>query len=248
MSVGEFTGAAYDAGTLLVSPAIRRGPPAAACGMLSRVVSASTDHYAALDVAPDASQDEIRAAWRLMVVAFHPDRFRDADQRGRAEELSQRANAAWLVLGDPVQRARYDRTRSRRGRDRAPESPAAPGPQPRPRRRIPCPSCAARASADDSGGVTVALTCPACGQGFSAMLGARIVDRPRLQRRWMGLHYDMLVSTEDGELSTVPFRKLPPELALAEGELISVVFHPTSGRPVYAIAHDAELDLGWRVG
>ena len=204
-------------------------------------MSAPVDHYAALDVPPDASPEEIRAAWRLRVIAFHPDRFRDEDQRRRAEELSQRANAAWLVLGDPVQRARYDRTRNSA---RTPPRPAAPAPA---RRRVPCPACAARCEADDSGGVVVALACGACGQGFSAMLGARCIDRPRLQRRWMGLRYQMVVLTGDGELDTVSFRRLPPELALADGQLLSIVFHPTSGRPVYAVAHDEGIDLGWRV-
>jgi curved DNA-binding protein CbpA len=208
-------------------------------------VSASVDHYAALDVAPDASTDEIRAAWRLRVVAFHPDRFRDDDQRRRAQEISQRANAAWLILGDPVQRARYDRGRP----DAGGGSPGPETPEPAPvRRRVPCPSCAARSGADDSGGIVVALQCPACGQRFSAMLGARCVDRPRLQRRWMGLRYEMVVRAANGELDVVNFRKLPQELALAEGELLSIVFHPTRGRPVYAIAHDEEMDLGWRVG
>jgi hypothetical protein len=203
-------------------------------------VSAHADHYAALDVPPDASADEIRAAWRLRVVAFHPDRFRDDDQRRRAEDLSQRANAAWLVLGDPVQRARYDRTRG----DAAPAEKRA-GPE---RRRVPCPSCATRCTADDSGGVVVAMTCPACGQGFSAMLGARCVGRPHLERKWMTLTHEMVVATAGGELDVVRFRRLPQELALAEGQLLSVVFHPTTGRPVYAIAHDDDLDLGWRVG
>lgn len=236
--MGELTGAAYDARRPGVSPgaiSARSEPHPSCCGG----VSAHIDHYAALDVPPDASPDEIRAAWRLRVIAFHPDRFRDDDQRRRAEDLSQRANAAWLVLGDPVQRARYDRTR----RDPRPEEPAGPA-----RRRVPCPSCATRCTADDSGGVVVAMTCPACGQAFSAMLGARVVGRPHLERRWMTLTHEMVVATASGELDVVRFRRLPQELALAEGELLSVVFHPTTGRPVYAIAHDAELDLGWRVG
>jgi hypothetical protein len=236
--MGELTGAAYDA----ERPGVGREPTSARRGMHPSCcdgVSAHVDHYAAPDVPADASAEEIRASWRLRVVAFHPDRFRDEDQRRRAEELSQRANAAWLVLGDPVKRARYDRAR----RDGPPEEPAGPV-----RRRVPCPSCAARCSADDSGGIVVALTCPACGQAFSAMLGARVVGRPQLQRKWMTLTHEMVVATAAGELDVVRFRRLPQELALAEGELLSVVFHPTSGRPVYAIAHDPHLDLGWRVG
>lgn len=208
-------------------------------------VSASTDHYAALDVAPDASADEIRAAWRLRLVAFHPDRFRDDDQRRRAEAMSQRANAAWQVLGDPVQRARYDRLRRADGDGRA--QGAAPAPAAPPTRRVPCPSCATRRSTEDARGVVVALTCSACGQTFSALVGGRCLGRARLQRRWLGLRYEMLLRAADGTIESVSFRRLPPELAMAEGELLSVVFHPRSGRPVYAIVHDEGLDLGWRV-
>lgn len=204
-------------------------------------MSASPDHYAALDVAPDASALEVRAAWRLRLVAFHPDRFRDDDQRRRAEELTQRANAAWQVLGDPVQRARYDRLR--RSGAAQPAGPPAPTV-----RRVPCPSCASRVPVEDPGGIVVALKCPGCSQGFSALVGARVIGRAHLERRWMSLRHQMVVASARGELDAISFRKLPHELALAEGELVSVVFHPSRGRPVYAVAHGEEgLDLGWPV-
>ena len=64
------------------------------------------DHYATLDVARDADPDEVRAAWRFMMTAFHPDRFRDPEQRARAQEITKRANEAWQVLGDPARRTR----------------------------------------------------------------------------------------------------------------------------------------------
>ncbi len=208
-------------------------------------MSASTDHYAALDVAPDAPADEIRAAWRLRLVAFHPDRFRDDDQRRRAEELSQRANAAWQVLGDPAKRARYDRMRSAGdGHVVHRRAPAPPAPT---IRRLPCPSCATRCKVEDAHGGVVAIKCSGCGGTFSAMVGGRCLGRARLQRRWLGLRYEMLVRAADGDIEAISFRRLPPELAMAEGELLSVVFHPRSGRPVYAIVHDEGVDLGWRV-
>jgi hypothetical protein len=46
----------------------------------------------------------------------------------------------------------------------------------------------------------------------------------------------------------VSFRRLPKELALSEGETMSVVFHPRRARPAYAIVHGDDLDVGWRVG
>lgn len=205
-------------------------------------MSTHDDHYRTLDVAPDASDAEIRAAWRLRIVAFHPDRFRDEDQRRHAQELTQQANAAWLVLGDPVQRARYDRLRADGSRPHETNSSPAPV-----RRHVPCPSCAASCAANDTGGRLSALRCAACGQEFSAIIGAHMVDRPHLTGGWLRLGYRLLVANDDGELETLSFRRFPQELALSDGQLLSVVFHPTTGRPVYAIAHREHLNLGWRV-
>jgi curved DNA-binding protein CbpA len=205
-------------------------------------VSEGDDHYRALDVAPHATAQEIHAAWRFLLVAFHPDRFRDPGQRRRAEEITKRANAAWQVLGDPGQRRRYDRGR----RDGA---GAVPAPPPAALvRELPCPSCATRSRVPDAGGRVVRMVCPACREEFSAMIGARCVGRPRLEKRWLGLRYGALFADRDGARTSVTFRRLPPELALSEGETMSVVFHPRHARPVYGIVHGGDLDVGWRVG
>jgi curved DNA-binding protein CbpA len=201
-------------------------------------VSQHDDYYATLGVAPGADREEIQAAWRFALVAFHPDRFRDPEQRARAEEITKRANAAWQVLGDDRLRRRYDRAR-----DLIDPLPADDPPF----RELPCPSCATRCRAPDAGGRTVQLACPACGETFPAMIGARCIGRPRLERRWLGLSYEALFADESGGTRTVAFRRLPSELALSEGELFSIVFHPRRRRPVYAIVHGNALDVGWRV-
>ncbi len=203
-------------------------------------VSDHDDHYAALEVAPDAGAEEIRAAWRFLMTAFHPDRFRDPDQQERAQEITKRANAAWQVLGDPARRRRYDLRRA--APSPRPVAPAGP-----PVRSLPCPTCATRCRVPDPGGRTVDLRCPACGETFPAMIGARCIGRPRLERRWMGLRYEAVFADARGERSSVSFRRLPQELALSEGELFSIVFHPRRARPVYAIVHGDGLDMGWRV-
>jgi curved DNA-binding protein CbpA len=69
----------------------------------------STDHYQALGVLPDASPEQIRAAYLRLMREHHPDR-RPGD--AAAEALSRRANAAWDVLGDAARRASYDRLRT----------------------------------------------------------------------------------------------------------------------------------------
>lgn len=208
--------------------------------MLSGQVSDHIDHYEALDLAPGASPGEVREAWRFLLAAFHPDRFRDPDQRVRAEEITKRVNAAWQVLGDSDLRRRYD---LRRGAATA-EPPAVVVPV----RELPCPTCASRCTVPDAGGRLIRLACPACGEVFPAMVGARCVQRPRLEKRWLGLRYEAVFADEAGERSSVTFRRLPQELALSEGELFSIIFHPRRARPIYAVVHGDTLDLGWRVG
>jgi curved DNA-binding protein CbpA len=205
--------------------------------MLRAQVSDGDDHYEALDLSAEASSEEVRDAWRFLLAAFHPDRFRDPVQRSRAEEITKRVNAAWQVLGDPALRRRYDMRR-----------PSAPDPPPpAAAREVPCPTCASRCTAPDAGGRLTELACPGCGGAFTAMVGARCVGRPRLERRWMGLRYEAVFADDSGALSTVTFRRLPQELALSEGELFSIVFDPRRARPVYAVVHGETLDIGWRV-
>jgi uncharacterized integral membrane protein len=64
-----------------------------------------TDHYAALGIEPDASQDEIARAFRALAKELHPDR--DSGDAERFREVS----AAWEVLGDPVRRLVFDEER-----------------------------------------------------------------------------------------------------------------------------------------
>jgi hypothetical protein len=59
-------------------------------------------HYEVLGVAPSATADQVRAAYRAAARDHHPDAGGDA---GRMQAV----NAAWRVLGDPVRRAAYDR-------------------------------------------------------------------------------------------------------------------------------------------
>lgn len=66
--------------------------------------------YEELRSAPTASDDELRRAYRTRVRQLHPDLHRDRaeDEQAQADVALRRLNRAWDVLGDPVQRARYD--------------------------------------------------------------------------------------------------------------------------------------------
>lgn len=64
------------------------------------------DFYEVLGVSPTASPKQVKAAYRRLVKAAHPD-------QGGSEALFRYVNEAWETLGDPVERARYDASRQR---------------------------------------------------------------------------------------------------------------------------------------
>jgi hypothetical protein len=59
------------------------------------------DDYALLSVAPNASADEIKQAYRREITKYHPDRYRNADAQTQqyARERSQRITEAYATLG-----------------------------------------------------------------------------------------------------------------------------------------------------
>jgi curved DNA-binding protein len=63
------------------------------------------DYYSVLGVARDASEAEIKKAFRTLARKYHPDIAKD---KGTAEEKFKEINEAYEVLGDPAKRKRYD--------------------------------------------------------------------------------------------------------------------------------------------
>lgn len=61
-----------------------------------------TDLYAVLGVSPDATQDEIKRAYRKLARELHPDVNADSGERFK------QVTAAYDVLSDPEKRRRYD--------------------------------------------------------------------------------------------------------------------------------------------
>jgi molecular chaperone DnaJ len=69
---------------------------------------ARIDYYSTLGIRPDASDEEIKKAYRKLVFEYHPDRHPDSKV---AEEKIRDINAAYEVLGDPETRRTYERLR-----------------------------------------------------------------------------------------------------------------------------------------
>lgn len=59
------------------------------------------DYYSILGVSRNASQEEIKKAYRKLAMKHHPDRGGDA-------AMSAKINEAYTVLGDPEKRQQYD--------------------------------------------------------------------------------------------------------------------------------------------
>jgi molecular chaperone DnaJ len=67
---------------------------------------AKRDYYEVLGVNRDASEDDIKKAYRKLAMQFHPDRNPD---NPKAEEKFKEAKEAYEVLSDADKRAAYDR-------------------------------------------------------------------------------------------------------------------------------------------
>jgi len=82
------------------------------------------DYYEILNVPPDATQEEIKQAYRRLAREYHPDVRREDPA---AEERFKEINEAYQVLSDPEKRAQYDRM-LRGGLEPIPEEFGFPSP------------------------------------------------------------------------------------------------------------------------
>ena len=63
------------------------------------------DYYKVLDVDKNATEEEIKKAYRKMALRFHPDKNKEADAEEKFKEISE----AYEVLSDKDKRAAFDR-------------------------------------------------------------------------------------------------------------------------------------------
>lgn len=79
------------------------------------------DAFRQLELGPDASDDDVRRAWRDLAKVWHPDRFgHDPELRRRAEEKSK-------ALNEAVEAIREGRRRAARASGDAEARAATPG-------------------------------------------------------------------------------------------------------------------------
>src|SRR3954468_11217568 len=67
---------------------------------------AKRDYYEVLGLNKDASEEDIKKAYRKLAMKHHPDRNPD---NPKAEEDFKEAKEAYEMLSDPEKRAAYDR-------------------------------------------------------------------------------------------------------------------------------------------
>lgn len=82
---------------------------------------AHVDYYETLGLSRDASDEQIKKAYRKLVFQYHPDRNPNSQE---AEAKIREINAAYEVIGDPEKRGLYERLRF--GAFEAKEAPPDP--------------------------------------------------------------------------------------------------------------------------
>uniref|UniRef100_A0A3P9HHU4 DnaJ homolog subfamily C member 11 n=1 Tax=Oryzias latipes TaxID=8090 RepID=A0A3P9HHU4_ORYLA len=66
------------------------------------------DYYSLLNVRREATQEELKAAYRRLCMLYHPDKHRDPELKRQADRLFNSVHEAYEVLSDPQTRAIYD--------------------------------------------------------------------------------------------------------------------------------------------
>jgi DnaJ family protein C protein 7 len=67
------------------------------------------NYYKILDISPNATDDEIRRAYRKMALKWHPDKNSESEEaKKKAEAMFKDIGEAYSVLSDPKKKSRYD--------------------------------------------------------------------------------------------------------------------------------------------
>jgi molecular chaperone DnaJ len=69
-------------------------------------MNSNLDYYKVLGLTRNATQDEVKKAYKSMVLKYHPDR--NQNDKANAEQKIKEVNQAYEVLSDPGKRSQYD--------------------------------------------------------------------------------------------------------------------------------------------
>lgn len=74
------------------------------------MINTEKDYYEILGVSKDASEDEIKKAYRKLAVKYHPDKLANASEKERqeGEDKFKEISEAYDILSDPQKRQQYD--------------------------------------------------------------------------------------------------------------------------------------------
>lgn len=77
----------------------------------SKLATTTTSHYSTLGLNPQATLNEIRSAYRSLILINHPDRLNSITNSNRTSTSStaDELNAAWEVLRNESTKEEYDR-------------------------------------------------------------------------------------------------------------------------------------------
>jgi molecular chaperone DnaJ len=67
------------------------------------------DLYKTLNISRNASQEEIKKAYRKLAIQYHPDKCRNNENKTEKEELFKEINEAYSILSDSEKKSRYDK-------------------------------------------------------------------------------------------------------------------------------------------
>ena len=87
---------------------------ARAAAVVRKVLAGEGDHYSVLGVTRSARIEEIKNAYKKLVVAVHPDK----NETPEAKEAFELVRSAYEVLGDANKRVTYDANRPRKEREK----------------------------------------------------------------------------------------------------------------------------------